>query len=80
MTRLKQAKERLDKAVARLEAASLARSAAGGNGKMHEKLAEGLAEALQATQSEYAALKETTQTVAGRLDDAIARLRAILKE
>jgi len=75
MTRLEQASERFDKALSRLEAAARAFAAKGGDAKMHEKLNAGLTEALQATQAEYAALREVTRTVSRRLDETIARVR-----
>jgi hypothetical protein len=80
MTRLERARERLERAVARLEAASRASAAGAGEGKFHEKLAEGLAEALQATQADYAALKQVTNSASDRLDVAIARLGDVFKE
>lgn len=79
MTRLEEARARLERAVARLEAASRAPGGGGEDDRMHEKLAEGLAEALQATQAEYAGLRETTQVVSNRLDAAIDRLRQTLE-
>jgi hypothetical protein len=79
MTRLEQTSERFDKALARLEAAARAVAARGGDAKMHEKLNQGLTEALQATQAEYAALRDVTRAVSGRLDDTIGRLRNTLE-
>lgn len=79
MTRLEQARQRLEAAVAHLEAAARASAAGAGDQKMHEKLAGELAEALQATQAEYAALKERAASVSDRLDAAIARLRGVLE-
>jgi len=78
MTRLEEAKDRLERAVAQLDAASKAMATNAGDERMHEKLAEGLAEALQATQADYTALKEVTETVSERLDAAIGRLRGVL--
>ena len=79
MTRLEQASERFDKALKRLEAAARAIAARSGDAKMHEKLNQGLTEALQATQAEYAALRDATRTVSGRLDETIDQLRNVLE-
>ncbi len=79
MTRLEKATQRFEKALARLEAAARTFTARAGDAKMHEKLNEGLTEALQATQAEYAALREATSTVSRRLDETIERVRNILE-
>jgi hypothetical protein len=79
MTQMDQASERFDKALARLETAAKAFAARAGDARMHEKLNEGLTEALQATQAEYAALRDVTGTVSQRLDDTIDRLRGMLE-
>jgi len=79
MTKIEKATERFEKALARLDAAARAFAARSGDARMHEKLTEGLTEALQATQSEYAALREVTRTVSHRLDDTIDRLRTVLE-
>lgn len=79
MTRLEQASERFNKALARLEAAARAFALRAGDAKMHEKLNEGLTEALQATQAEYAALRTVTNSVSHRLDETIERVRNILE-
>jgi len=79
MTRLEQASERFNKALARLEAAARAFALRTGDAKMHEKLNEGLTEALQATQAEYAALRTVTNNVSHRLDETIERVRNILE-
>lgn len=79
MTRLEQVSERFDKALARLEAAARAFAARTGDAKMHEKLNEGLTEALQATQAEYAALRDVTNNLSHRLDETIERVRNMLE-
>lgn len=79
MTRLEQASERFEKALARLEAAARAYAGRAGDARMHERLNEGLTEALKATQAEYAALRDVTQTVSKRLDATIDRLRNVLE-
>jgi hypothetical protein len=76
---LEQASERFNKALARLEAAARAYAARAGDAKMHEKLNEGLTEALQATQAEYASLRDVTRTVSRRLDETIDRVRGMLE-
>ncbi|MEE9139602.1 MAG: hypothetical protein V3U18_02380 [Alphaproteobacteria bacterium] len=79
MTPLERTRQRLEKAVARLEAASRASAAGAGEDEFHEKLAGGLVEALQATQADYAALREATDSVSDRLDAAIDRLRGVTR-
>ncbi len=79
MTRLELASERFDKALARLDAAARAFAARSGDAKMHEKLNEGLTEALQATQAEYAALRDVTNNLSHRLDETIERVRNMLE-
>ncbi len=78
MSQLQQATQRFEKALARLEVAAKSYAARAGDAKMHEKLNEGLTEALQATQAEYAALREVSRTVSKRLDETIGRLRGVL--
>ena len=78
MSQLDEATQRFEKALARLETAAKTYAAHAADAKMHEKLNEGLTEALQATQSEYAALREVSRTVSKRLDDTIGRLRGVL--
>jgi len=78
MTRLEQAKERLEKAMIRLDAAARRSAAHASGDHAAEQLAESLTEALQATQAEYAALRDVTETVSNRLDAAIDRLRGTL--
>lgn len=68
---LERARERLDQAVARLEAALNARGEVGDS-----KLAEELA----AIRSRNAALQEVNEVVSTRLDDAIRRLKSMLTE
>jgi ABC-type transporter Mla subunit MlaD len=79
MTSLEKARERFDKALVRLETAARAFAGRAGDAKMHVKLNEGLTEALQATQAEYAALRDVTGTVSRRLDETIDRLRNALE-
>lgn len=79
MTRLEQARERLLNAVARVEAAVRVK-ASSGDDRIHEQLSQSLTEALQATQAEYASLRETTRTISDRLDATIDRLRSVLEE
>ena len=67
-TRLEQATRRLEAALARLEQAIASRTQ--GNGRDPE--AE---ETLRRVQADYAALKDVTDTVSTRLDDAIHRLK-----
>lgn len=80
MSQLEEATERFEKALARLETAAKNYAARAGDAKMHEKLNEGLTEALQATQAEYATLREVSHTVSKRLDETIGRLRGVLGE
>ncbi len=80
MSRLTKATDRLERAVARLDAASARRAEAGERDPVHEKLAEGLAEALQATQADYAAANETAADASKRVDAAIRRLKGLLRE
>ena len=72
-TRLEQATKRLEQAVAGLESAL--RTRANGNGRGH---GEPASDAVRRAQSDYAALKEVTETVSVRLDDAIDRLKGAL--
>jgi hypothetical protein len=80
MTRLEQARERLLNAVARVEAAVRVNLASSGDDRIHEQLSQSLTEALQATQAEYASLRETARTISDRLDATIDRLRSVLDE
>lgn len=66
---LEQATRRLQTALDRLEQAIDARDGSG----------EDLHSALEAAQRENAALRDLTDTVAGRLDTTIARLKTVLK-
>lgn len=72
-TRLDQARERLDRAVARLEAAL---ATGGGNGGR----AAGLAEKIRAFERENVALKEINAIVGRRLDSTITKLKDVMKE
>ncbi len=72
MTRLQAAQNRLEAAVARLEAALTHRQEGDGNADLADQLAR--------VREDYAALKTTADTVAGRLDSAIARMRRLLGE
>ena len=69
MAKLDEAVKRLDRAVARLEKAS---DGAGSGDAAHD-------EALALAKADYAALLETTESVAARLDAAIARLDRALE-
>lgn len=66
---LEQATQRLQTALDRLEKAVESRD--GGDGDVRA--------ALDAAQRENAALRDLTQTVAGRLDSTISRLKTALK-
>jgi len=66
---LKQATRRLETALSRLEQAIKSRGDAG----------EDLRSALESAQHENAALRNLTDTVAGRLDSTISRLKSVLK-
>ncbi len=73
MNDLEAAKMRLEKAVARLEAAVKARAKSdGGENKR-------LAKALENSEAECAELHGVTETVSDRLDSAIGRLKAVLE-
>jgi len=71
---MEEAREHLDKAVARLEAALQARAQADA-----EISAAADAEAT-ALQADNQALRDINEKVAGRVDGAIARLRTILED
>lgn len=73
MSSVEAAKLRLERAIARLE--QTARRPAGAGPDQAE-----LVRALEEAQAENAALHETTQDVAARLDRAIGRLRSVLDE
>jgi hypothetical protein len=80
MSKLNDANERLDAALARLEVAVTAR-------RQEDSQAAGAAEDNRRLQSEltqlradFVTLKETSGTVASRLDDAVGRLRHMLAE
>lgn len=80
MSKLNDANERLDAALARLEAAVTTR-------REKESQAAGAAEDNQRLQGEltqlradFVTLKETSGTVSSRLDDAIGRLRHMLAQ
>jgi len=66
---LEQATQRLQTALDRLEKAVESRDGGGGDVRA----------ALDAAQRENAALRDLTQTVAGRLDSTISRLKTALK-
>jgi division protein CdvB (Snf7/Vps24/ESCRT-III family) len=74
MTELETAKNRLEKSIARLEAAvkSQAELAAAGDD-------DGAAEALAESQRLCAELKDANQAVTNRLDVAIGRLKTVLE-
>ena len=79
MSQLEEATQRFEKALARLETAAKNYVARNGDVRMHEKLNEGLTEALQATQAEYAVLRDVSRKVSKRLDETIGRLRGVLE-
>ena len=70
---LERPRERLEKAVTRLEAALETRDRKSG------KSDAALAETLSAAEAENAQLKTLNRTVSGRLDSAIGRLKTILE-
>lgn len=70
MTRLEAAQNRLEAALSRLEAALARAPEQDGD----------LAAELQRAREDYAALKDLTDTVAGRLDGTIEHLRRLLGE
>ncbi len=73
MTVIGDARDRLQAAVARLEAAL---DRPDGSPPQNGELAD----ALEAARSDYHALKSSADSVAGRLDSMIARLRGLLGE
>ena len=72
MTRLDDSKKRLEEAMSRLEKTVEARLRANGADKE-------AAAALLRARSDYAALKQVTDTVRGRLDDTIVRLETVIE-
>jgi hypothetical protein len=72
MTSVEAAKQRLERAIARLEQSASRRAQPAGPDQAE------LVRALEAAQAENAALHATTEQVAGRLDRAIGRLRTVL--
>lgn len=80
MSKLNEANDRLDAAMTTLEKAVESRrqnaTPANGSGEANDQLqAE-----LDKLKTDFAALRETSGTVSGRLDDAIGRLRNMLDE
>jgi hypothetical protein len=73
MSRLDEATQRLERAVARLENAATAESASENADDRH------LREELSAARKEHAELQAVTRDVSVRLDTAIARLKTILE-
>jgi len=71
--RLERAQEQLDNAVARLEAAQVSRGASSGGDQTQ------LAQQLESAQAENNSLKSVNETVSGRLDATIGRLKTILE-
>ncbi len=67
-TRLEKARERLEKAVSRLEALAL-----------EEGPNPALSEELEALRAENAAMRESSRTVSDRLDGAVNRIKGILE-
>jgi hypothetical protein len=76
MTRLGTAQQRLDSAVARIEAALQQRS----NLPQDQAGDSELAAALDAALQDNTRLREVTGTVSTRLDSTIARLESLLKD
>ena len=72
MTRLDDSKKRLEEAMSRLEKTVEARLRANDADKE-------AAAALMRARSDYAALKQVTDTVRGRLDDTIVRLESVIE-
>jgi len=80
MSKLNDANERLDAALAQLEAAVTKRrdddgqaaSAAADNARLQDELTQ--------LRADFVALQETSGTVSSRLDDAVGRLRNMLAE
>jgi hypothetical protein len=75
-SRIERARSRLDAAVARLEAALENRPAGGDNPAA--ELASGLQAELQSLRRETVRLKAVNETVSGRLDGAIGRLKTVI--
>ncbi len=72
MDDLASAREQLEKAVARLEAALAAKTGEVNTGQLDE--------ALEQARGEYENLRQVAETVSGRIDSIIARLRATLDQ
>ncbi len=72
MDDLASAREQLEKAVARLEAALAAKTGEANTGQLDE--------ALEQARGEYENLRQVAETVSGRIDSIIARLRATLDQ
>jgi hypothetical protein len=72
MEDLAAARQQLEKAVARLEAALAARAGEADTGAVGE--------ALEQARGEYENLRQVAEMVSGRIDRIIARLRATLEE
>jgi hypothetical protein len=75
MPSVEAAKLRLERAIARLESAARARPVAAANSDQTE-----LVRALEAAQSENAALQDAADQAAAGLDRAISRLKAVLED
>lgn len=74
MDRLRAAEQRLDKAIADLDAGIRSRVADG------EALQADLTRQIDSLRRDYAALKETARAVNGRLDSTVRRLQRLIKE
>ncbi len=75
MGRLEEAKGRLDRALARLEEVAQRPIGHGASGSNSDAEA-----ALAASRAQYATLEDRSNEVSDRLDAAIERLQAVLKE
>jgi len=71
--RLERAQQQLDNAVSRLEALHATKGASSGEGSVQ------LAEDLESAKAENESLKVMNETVSGRLDSTIGRLKLILE-
>ena len=71
--RLERAQQQLDSAVARLEAAQATRGSSSGGDQAQ------FAQELESAQAENISLKSVNETVSGRLDATIGRLKTILE-
>lgn len=81
MSKLNEANERLDAALARLEAAVTSRGRESGEAAAAAAADnQRLQDELNQLRADFVALQETSGTVSNRLDDAIGRLRNMLAD